>query len=53
MQEFIEEMELIDVPCIGNIFTWFNGGGIFMSILDRFMLLQVIGRILYTTWNAR
>lgn len=36
--EFISEMDLVDVPRLGTYFTWFNGDGTSMSILDRFIL---------------
>lgn len=31
-------MELLDVPSLGGHFTWFNGAGNTMRILDRFLL---------------
>lgn len=35
---FIEENELIKVPCLGSKFSWFNSACTSMSILDRFLL---------------
>lgn len=35
---FMENMNLIDLPCMGNRFTWFIGNGTSMSRLDRIML---------------
>lgn len=32
----VEEMNLIDLPCVGGRYTWFNGDGRAMSRLDRF-----------------
>ncbi|XP_058783757.1 uncharacterized protein LOC131658488 [Vicia villosa] len=36
--EFIEEMDLVDLPTIGGNFTWFKSNGKAMSRLDRFLL---------------
>ncbi|KAI5441929.1 hypothetical protein KIW84_011114 [Lathyrus oleraceus] len=36
--DFIEELELIDVPLMGNKFTWFNLSGKAINRLDRFLL---------------
>ncbi|XP_058763485.1 uncharacterized protein LOC131636918 [Vicia villosa] len=38
--EFIEEMDLVDLPAIGGMFTWFKSNGKAMSRLDRFLLLE-------------
>ncbi|XP_058753643.1 uncharacterized protein LOC131626818 [Vicia villosa] len=38
--EFIEEMELVDLPTIGGKFTWFKSNGKAMSRLDRFLLSE-------------
>ncbi|XP_058757182.1 uncharacterized protein LOC131630421 [Vicia villosa] len=35
---FVEEMELIYLPCVGGRFTWFSGNGCAMSRLDRFFI---------------
>lgn len=35
---FVKEMELIDLPCVGGRFTWFSGIGCAMSRLDHFLL---------------
>lgn len=37
-RSFIKEMNLIDVPSIGEVFTWFNSPGSSMSRIDRFLL---------------
>lgn len=38
--QFIENMELIDVPPIGKKFTWFCSDDIAMSRLDKFLLSE-------------
>lgn len=38
--EFIEGLELINIPSKGNNFTWFNLSGKPMSRLDGFLLLE-------------
>lgn len=35
---FVEEMELIDLPCMGGRFTWFICNGLAMSRMDIFLL---------------
>ncbi|XP_058754496.1 uncharacterized protein LOC131627673 [Vicia villosa] len=37
-RKFIEEMDLVDIPCIGGKFTWFKGNGTTMSRLDKFLV---------------
>ncbi|KAI5403863.1 hypothetical protein KIW84_051128 [Lathyrus oleraceus] len=37
---FINDMKLTDMSCIGGRFTWFNGRGIGMSILDIFLMFD-------------
>lgn len=37
-QEFIEDINLIDLPILGNRFTWFQFDGLAMSKPDRFLL---------------
>ncbi|XP_058775832.1 uncharacterized protein LOC131650119 [Vicia villosa] len=37
-KDFIEEMELEDLPTIGGKFTWFKSNGKSMSRIDRFLL---------------
>ncbi|XP_058742006.1 uncharacterized protein LOC131614440 [Vicia villosa] len=37
---FILDMNLVDVPCVGGRFSWFNGKGNAMSRLDLFLLSQ-------------
>ncbi|XP_058763157.1 uncharacterized protein LOC131636567 [Vicia villosa] len=39
-KEFIEEMELVDLPTIGGKFTWIKSNGKTMSRLDRFLLSE-------------
>lgn len=39
-KEFIEEVNSVDMPCIGNLFTWYNGDGKLMSRIDRFLILD-------------
>ncbi|XP_058759850.1 uncharacterized protein LOC131633146 [Vicia villosa] len=39
-KNFIEDMEVVDVPTIGSKFTWFNSNGKTMSRLDRFLLSE-------------
>lgn len=36
--DFIDDMELIDLPVVGNKFTWFNFAGSSMSSLDQFLI---------------
>jgi hypothetical protein len=36
--EFLEALELVDMPLIGRRFTWFHPNGITMSRLDRVLL---------------
>jgi hypothetical protein len=36
--QFMEEMELMDVPLLGRQFTWFHPNGVTMSRLDRMLL---------------
>ncbi|XP_058768320.1 uncharacterized protein LOC131642046 [Vicia villosa] len=38
LNEFIEEMELVDLPTVGGKFTWIKSNGKAMSRLDRFLL---------------
>ncbi|XP_058756586.1 uncharacterized protein LOC131629805 [Vicia villosa] len=38
--EFIEEMELVDLPTIGGKFTWFKSNEKVMSRIDRFLLSE-------------
>ncbi|XP_058775831.1 uncharacterized protein LOC131650117 [Vicia villosa] len=35
---FIENMGLLDIPCVGGKFTWFKDNGKAMSRLDRFLI---------------
>ena len=35
---FVLDMNLIDLPSVGGRFTWFNGSGMAMSRLNRFIL---------------
>lgn len=37
-KEFLVDMGVIDVLCVGETFTWFKGNGKDMSRLDRFLL---------------
>ncbi|XP_058766236.1 uncharacterized protein LOC131639797 [Vicia villosa] len=37
-RRFIEDMDLMDVACIGGRFTWYKGNGTTMSHLDRFLV---------------
>src|SRR3954467_5512721 len=37
-KEFIEEMELVDLPTIGGKFTWIKSNGKSMSRIDKFLL---------------
>ncbi|XP_058732979.1 uncharacterized protein LOC131604562 [Vicia villosa] len=37
-REFIENMELEDIHCVGGKFTWFKDNGKAMSRLDRFLV---------------
>ncbi|MCH82646.1 hypothetical protein A2U01_0003457, partial [Trifolium medium] len=36
--QFVESMELVDIPVIGKKFSWFSADGRAMSRLDRFLL---------------
>jgi len=38
---FIDGNFLVDLPLCGRNFTWYCGDGLFMSRLDRFLLLEV------------
>lgn len=40
-RNFIEDLNWVDVPSIGGIFTWFNGDGSSMSRLDRFLFPRI------------
>lgn len=46
--DFIEGLDLIDVPLMGNKFTWFNLSGKVVSTLDRFLLSDE----LVEEWNV-
>ncbi|CAI8605228.1 unnamed protein product [Vicia faba] len=35
---FVEDMKLIDLPCVRGRFTWFSGNRTVMHKLDRFLL---------------
>ncbi|XP_058766042.1 uncharacterized protein LOC131639577 [Vicia villosa] len=37
-RKFIEQMDLVDIPCVGGKFTWFKDNDKAMSIIDRFLL---------------
>lgn len=37
-KKFIKYMELVDIPCVGGIFTWFKANGTMMSYLDKFLV---------------
>jgi hypothetical protein len=37
---FIEDTFLVDLPLSGRKFTWYNGDGITMSRLDRFLISE-------------
>ncbi|CAJ2667257.1 unnamed protein product [Trifolium pratense] len=39
-REFVDDMELIDIPVLGKKFSWFSPDGIAMSRLDRFLLSE-------------
>ncbi|CAJ2644149.1 unnamed protein product [Trifolium pratense] len=39
-RQFVEGMEIIDVPVTGKKFTWFSADGKTMSRLDRFLLSE-------------
>ncbi|MCI29787.1 hypothetical protein A2U01_0050996, partial [Trifolium medium] len=36
--QFLEELELVDLPLIGRLFTWFHPNGTTMSRLDRVLV---------------
>lgn len=38
--QFIAEMNLVDVPVLGKKFTWWSGDGRARSRLDRFLLFE-------------
>lgn len=40
LQDFIDDLNLIDLPVLGNRFTWFKHDGTAMSRLDRFLLSE-------------
>ncbi|XP_058767474.1 uncharacterized protein LOC131641186 [Vicia villosa] len=40
--KFIDDMDLVDVPCKGKRFSWYSGNGMAMSRIDRFLVLDVI-----------
>ncbi|XP_058741515.1 uncharacterized protein LOC131613893 [Vicia villosa] len=37
-RSFVEQMDLVDINCVGGKFTWFKDNGKAMSRLDRFLL---------------
>lgn len=39
---FIDDMDLVDVPCKGKKYSWFCGDGSSKSRLDRFLILDII-----------
>jgi hypothetical protein len=39
-RDFVQEMELIDLPVLGRKFTWFHSGGAAMSRLDRMLVSE-------------
>lgn len=39
-QEFINDLDIIDLPVLGNRFTWFKADGSAMSRLDRFLVSE-------------
>lgn len=41
---FIDVMELLDIPVIGNLYTCFNSSGSCKSILDRFLISGVLSK---------
>lgn len=41
-KEFIDDIDLVDIPCIGNEFTRFSGDGLSMSRLNKFILSDSI-----------
>jgi hypothetical protein len=41
--DFLEELELIDLPLVGRRFTWFHPNGIAMSRLDRILISSSYG----------
>ncbi|KAK2401933.1 hypothetical protein QL285_051492 [Trifolium repens] len=45
--EFIEDLELIDLPLVGRRFTWFHPNGVSMSRLDRVL----VSNDWVTTWG--
>ncbi|CAL5189890.1 unnamed protein product [Lathyrus oleraceus] len=48
-KDFIEDMELLDLPNIGGHFTWYNETWNAMSRLDRFLLSIYLVSIWKTT----
>ncbi|XP_058750420.1 uncharacterized protein LOC131623430 [Vicia villosa] len=46
-REFIENMDLVDIPCVGGKYTWFKDNGKAMSRLDRFL----VSRRLLDLWG--
>lgn len=39
-RNFVDEMELVDVPMLGKKFTWFSANGKSRSKIDRFLLSE-------------
>lgn len=39
---FLEEMKLVVLPCVGGRFTWFSGNRLAMNRMDRIMLTKKI-----------
>ncbi|XP_058775087.1 uncharacterized protein LOC131649341 [Vicia villosa] len=37
---FVEEMDIIDLPCVGGRFTWFSWNDYAMSRLDQFLIID-------------
>lgn len=46
--EFIENMELVDVPTVGNTFAWSNGDDTARSRLEFFLMTYNV----YTRWKV-
>lgn len=41
-RKFMEDTEIVDLPCVGSRFTWFKGNGTTMSRLDRFFVSNIM-----------
>ncbi|MCI69330.1 endonuclease/exonuclease/phosphatase family protein, partial [Trifolium medium] len=46
-REFVEVMAVVDLPVLGNKFSWFSSDGKAMSRLDRFLISEGFLRVVF------